>query len=88
MTRPMTLQEQTIIIGGDNRALNGTSLVNGLQTAREFDFDSEEIVFAQNVSSPRWYAIDAARHSVFSGCGQASARYVTFPWHVTRTAPR
>ena len=44
------------MIGGDNRNLNGTTLVNGLQTARIFDFDKDEIIFAQNISSARWCA--------------------------------
>ena len=56
MTLLACLQDQSIIIGGDNRFLNGSTLVNGLQTAREFDFDLQEITFAQNVSTPRWWA--------------------------------
>ena len=47
-------QEQTIVIGGDNRFLNGSTLVNGLQTTRRFDFQLQQIVFAQNLSTPRW----------------------------------
>ncbi|KAK9812389.1 hypothetical protein WJX73_007024 [Symbiochloris irregularis] len=48
-------EDRTIIIGGDNKYLNGSTLVNGLQTVREYDFDAENITFAQNLSSPRWY---------------------------------
>ena len=51
------MQGTTIIVGGDDRFLNYTTLVNGLSTVREFDFGKGEIVYARNISSPRWYAI-------------------------------
>lgn len=47
-------QDTCIIIGGDDRALNFTTLVNGLQTAREYDSAQEIVFLAQNLSSPRW----------------------------------
>ena len=43
-------------MGGDDRFLNYSTLVNGLSTIREFDFGKGEIVYAQNISSPRWCA--------------------------------
>lgn len=48
------LQNKTIIVGGDNRYLNYTTLVDGLSTIREFDFEEGAITFAQNISTPRW----------------------------------
>ena len=48
------VQDQTIVIGGDNRFVNGDTLVDGLQTARVFDFDAGQITFAKNLSTPRW----------------------------------
>ena len=33
------MQGKTIIVGGDNRYLNYTTLVDGLSTVREFDFE-------------------------------------------------
>ena len=54
-------------MGGDNRYLNYSTLVNGLSTVREFDFTQGEVVYAQNISSPRWCAMQLLPASVHAG---------------------
>ena len=61
------VQGTSIIVGGDNRYLNYTTLVDGLSTVREFDFVQGAITFSQNLSSPRWCALVQAREFTHDG---------------------